>query len=166
MIPAHCASRPRDGLLRMLSAIGSVLTAPTRKSVQPTARRWSRLSLSARSSAIPAPSAPRVPPIRIISGIVNDLSLILLLLPVYLAEHDVYRADDGDDVGDHLALAHDGEGGKIDEAGPADVYARGLGAAVGFDVDAQLALRPLDGVVDLARRDVEAFGDDQEVMDE
>src|ERR1043165_1135517 len=44
--------------------------------------------------------------------------------------------------------------------------ARGLRPALGLDVDAKLALPAFDRLVDLARRHVEALGDDEEVVDE
>jgi hypothetical protein len=52
------------------------------------------------------------------------------------------------------------------EAGRADLAAVGLVGAVGDEIDAELALRRLDGGIGLAGRHVEALGVELEVMDQ
>ena len=55
---------------------GIVLIAPIRNTAQPTAFRWSSLSLSASSRPSPAPSTPLVPAINAISGSVSSAFFI------------------------------------------------------------------------------------------
>src|SRR5258708_8540237 len=88
------------------------------------------------------------------------------LSPVDLPEYDVHRADDRDRFGDHAApgdLVHRSE---VREARRADLQPPRLVGAVGHEEDAELALRVLDGAVHLARRDVHAFAEELEVVDQ
>ena len=48
-------------------------------------------------------------------------------LPVDRTEHDVDRADQGDDVGEHRALGHVGQDAEVDEVWGADAEAVGSG---------------------------------------
>src|SRR5260370_6188455 len=60
---------------------------------------------------------------------------------VYLPEDDVLRADDRDDVGDHVSARHLVERRKVGEARCAQLEAVGLVGAVPDMVGAELALR-------------------------
>src|SRR5690606_19628715 len=87
-------------------------------------------------------------------------------LTVDLAEHDVLGADDGDGIGEHVAARHDVERLQVGKARSADLHAIRLVAAVGNHVDAEFALGVLDPRINLAGRDVHAFGEQLEVVDE
>ena len=77
------------------------------------------------------------------------------------------RASRGcDQVGDVVADRHVAQRLQVDEGGVAQVDARRLRRAVGDDEAAELAARRLDRVVDLARGDPEALGDELEVVDQ
>src|SRR5687768_8322891 len=78
-------------------------------------------------------------------------SLITHHLAVYLPEHDVERADDGDHVGDEVAEAHLPQRLQVDEARRPDADAVRAARAVRDEVAAYLALRPFDGMVVVAR---------------
>ena len=56
--------------------------------------------------------------------------------------------------------------GQMRKAGRADLQPVRLVRAVGDEVDAELALRMLDRGVGLARRHVETFGEELEVVDQ
>src|ERR1700681_50240 len=86
--------------------------------------------------------------------------------PVDLSEHDVERAEDGGDVGQQMALADEIHRLQMRKARRADLALVGFVAAVGDQVDAELALRRLDRDVDFAGRHVDAFGVKLEVMDQ
>src|SRR5690606_26681070 len=85
---------------------------------------------------------------------------------VDLAEHDVERAENGRDVGQHVAAAHEVHGLQMGEARRLDLAAVRLVGAVRHEVDAEFALGRLDGGVNVARRDVVAFRVELEVVDE
>ena len=70
------------------------------------------------------------------------------------------------DVGQHVAAAQEIHGLQMGEARRADLAFVGLVGAVGDEIDAELALGRLDRGIDLARRHVEAFGEQLEVMDQ
>src|ERR1700687_4209473 len=57
-----------------------------------------------------------------------------------LAEHDVERADDRRDVGQHVAAADHVHGLQMGETRRPDLALVGLVGAVGHEVDAELAL--------------------------
>src|SRR5215204_4320020 len=80
-------------------------------------------------------------------------------LPIYLPEHDVERADDGDHVGDEVADAHLPQRLEVDEARRADADAVRAARAVRDEVTADLALRALDGVVVVAGRGLDDLRD-------
>src|SRR5213083_608947 len=75
-----------------------------------------------------------------------------------LPEHDVERAEDRGYVGEHVAPAEEIHGLEVGKAGRPDFALVGLVAAVGDEIDAELALGRLDRGVDLARGNVKAFG--------
>src|SRR5215510_6306177 len=85
---------------------------------------------------------------------------------VHLAEHDVDRAEDGRDVGQHVAAAEEVHGGEMGEAGRADLALVRPVGAVGDEIDAELALGRLDRGVNLAGRHVKTFGVELEVVDQ
>src|SRR2546423_10069354 len=88
---------------------------------------------------------------------------LLATLPVNLAEHDVERADDCDHVGDEVADAHLPQGLQVDEARRADAHAVRSARTVRHEVTTNLALRPLNRVVVVARGrldDLRDFGVD------
>src|SRR2546430_2025075 len=82
----------------------------------------------------------------------------LYVSSVHLPEHDVDRAQDRGDIGQHVAAAEEIHGREMSEAGRADLALVGLVGAVGDKIDAELALGRLDGGVDFARRHVKALG--------
>src|SRR3954452_15611514 len=85
---------------------------------------------------------------------------------VDLAHDRVDARDVGDRVRDQAA-AHDvREGLQVHEAGPADVHAVRPGRAIADDVAAELTPRRFDRDVHLAFGDLEALGEDLEVVDE
>ena len=76
-----------------------------------------------------------------------------LTLSVNLSEHDILRPDNGDDVGEHVALAHKVQSLEMGETRRLDLAAVRLVGAVRDEVDAELALRRLHGRVRLAGGD-------------
>ena len=86
--------------------------------------------------------------------------------PVHLAEHDVERAQHGGHVRQHVPAAQVVHGLEMREARGADLAAVRLVGAVGDEIDAELALRSLDGGINLALGHMEALGVELEVMDE
>src|SRR5829696_6842651 len=74
---------------------------------------------------------------------------------IYFPEHDVERADDGDEVAD----AHLPQRLEVDEARRADADAVRAARAVRDEVTADLALRALDGVVVVAGRGLDDLRD-------
>src|SRR5829696_8722782 len=70
---------------------------------------------------------------------------------IYFPEHDVERADDGDHVGDEVADAHLPQRLEVYQARRAHADAVRAARAVRDEVAADLALRPLDRVVVVAR---------------
>src|SRR5256714_1119397 len=76
---------------------------------------------------------------------------LLATLPIYLAEHDVERADDRDHVGDEVADAHLPQGLQVDEARRPDAHTVRSARAVRHEVTTYLALRPLNRAVVVAR---------------
>ena len=87
-------------------------------------------------------------------------------LPINLTKDNVQSADDGHDIGDHHVLAEVVYGGQMREARRLDLAPVGLAGAVGHEVDAELALRSLDGRVRGAGRHGEALGEELEVVDQ
>src|SRR2546423_8908240 len=88
---------------------------------------------------------------------------LLATLPIYLSEHDVERADDGDHVGDEVADAHLPQGLQVDEARGPDAHAVRPARAVAHQITADLALRPFNRVVVVAGGpldDLRGFGVD------
>src|SRR6267142_424352 len=81
--------------------------------------------------------------------------------PVDLAEDDVLGADDRHHVSEHMPLRHLVERRQMGKARRADLHAVGLVRAVGDDVNAEFPFRVLDCGVGLARRDVDALGEEQ-----
>src|SRR5919112_6131956 len=79
------------------------------------------------------------------------LFTIYYSLTIYLPEHDVQRADDGDHVGDEVADAHLPQRLEVDEARRPDADAVRAARAVRDEVAADFALRPLNRVVVVAR---------------
>ncbi len=63
--------------------------------------------------------------------------------PIDLAEYDIERADDGGNVGEHVATAEEIHGLKVREGRRADTAFIGLVGALGDQVDAELSLRRL-----------------------
>src|SRR5438067_1483427 len=93
----HSAIRNREGYRRLLKtfiANGIVLNAPIKKSVHPTALRWSSLSFPASSSATPAPSIPRVLAISPTSG--NVSSIFFMPSPLFVADRYFNRLSPSD----------------------------------------------------------------------
>src|SRR5277367_3132971 len=86
--------------------------------------------------------------------------------PIDLAEHNVERAEDRADVGQHVLAAQKIHRLKMREAGRAKFDAVGLVRAVGYQINAELALGRLDRRIDLACRDLVALGIELEVMDQ
>src|SRR5882762_3682018 len=86
--------------------------------------------------------------------------------PVYLAEDDVLGADYRHDIGQHMAPCHLVERCQMGKTRRADLHPVGLVRAVGHDVDAEFPLRVLDYGIGFARRDVDAFGEELEVVDQ
>src|SRR6478609_9100083 len=86
--------------------------------------------------------------------------------PVDLAEHDVHRADHRDSVGDHVTARHFVKGGEVRKTGCTDLQAVRLVGAVTHQIDAELALRMLDGGIRLALGHMEAFGEELEMVDQ
>src|SRR5258706_14466389 len=85
---------------------------------------------------------------------------------VHLPEHDVERAEDRRHVRQQVAAAEKIHGLEMGEARGADFAPIGLVGAVGDEIDAELALRRLDGGINLAGRYVVALGIELEMMDQ
>src|SRR5207237_2873635 len=85
--------------------------------------------------------------------------------PVDLSEHNIERAQDRGDVGQQMAPADEVHRLQMRKTGRADLALVGLVAAVGDEIDTELALGRLDRGIDLAGRHVEALGIELEVMD-
>mmetsp|Transcript_17972 Transcript_17972/g.55975 ORF Transcript_17972/g.55975 Transcript_17972/m.55975 type:complete len:430 (-) Transcript_17972:116-1405(-) len=85
---------------------------------------------------------------------------------VDLAEDDVLRADDRDDVREHVTARHVVEAGEVEEAGRADATPVRARAAVGDEEDAKLALGRLDARIRLAGGHGHALRVVLEVVDE
>src|SRR5258705_8893224 len=83
-----------------------------------------------------------------------------------LSEHDIERAEDGRDIGQQMALADKIHCLQMRKTRRADLAFVRLVAAIGDQIDAELALRRLDRGVDLAGWHVKAFGVELEVMDQ
>src|SRR4051812_35291026 len=86
--------------------------------------------------------------------------------PIDLSEHDVERAENGRNVGEQMALADEVHRLQMGEARRADLALVRLVAAVGDQIDTELALRRLDRGIDLACRHADALGVELEVMDQ
>src|SRR5690606_32601519 len=87
-------------------------------------------------------------------------------LAVNLSEHDVQRTQNGRDVGEHVPAIEEIHGGQMRKSRRADFRTVWTVGAVGHEIDAEFALRRLDGGIDLAFRNLEALGVELEVMDE
>src|SRR5947208_11965341 len=85
---------------------------------------------------------------------------------VDLAEHDVERAEDGRDVGQHVPAAEKVHRLQMRERGCADLALVGPVAAVGDEIDPELALGGFDRGIDFAGRHVESLGVELEMMDQ
>src|SRR5882762_2345086 len=85
--------------------------------------------------------------------------------PVDFSEHDIERAENRGHIGEQMAPADEVHRLQMREARCADLALVGLVAAVGDEIDAELALRRLDRGIDFAGRHVDAFGVELEVMD-
>ena len=85
--------------------------------------------------------------------------------PIDLTKHNVARADEGNDVGDHVALRDGVEGGQVREARRADLAAVRPVGAVRHEVDAELALGSFDRSIGLALRDREALSEELSGID-
>src|SRR6185312_9612544 len=97
----------------------------------------------------------------------NDLAeRVIARLPVYFPENDIHRPDNGDRVGDHVALRHLVHRGEVRKARRADLQAIRLVRAVRDEIDAELALGRLDRGVALALGHVHALGEELEVVDQ
>src|SRR5215468_4388564 len=86
--------------------------------------------------------------------------------PVHLPEHDVERAEDGRNVGQQVAAANEVHRLEMGEARSTDFALVRLVGAVGDEVHAELALRCLDGGINLPGWHVVAFGVELEMMDQ
>src|SRR6185369_6109374 len=86
--------------------------------------------------------------------------------PIDLSKDDVERAENGRDVGQEMASADEVHRLQMGKARRADLALVGLVAAVGDQIDAELAFRRLDRGIDLAGRHVNALGVELEVVDE
>src|SRR5262249_11535590 len=85
---------------------------------------------------------------------------------VDLPEHNVDRAEDGGNVGEHVAAREEIHRLQVREARRADLALVRLVGAVSDQIDAELTLRRLDSGVNFAGRPTIALGIQLEVMDE
>src|ERR1700728_3681271 len=88
------------------------------------------------------------------------------ILPIDFTQNDVNGADDGYQVGDEPAFAHDLKSLQGGERRIAHVNAVGLGGAVGNHMVSSDSVPAFNGLIHLAGGNGEALGDDFEVMDE
>src|SRR5580704_3113801 len=127
-----------------------------------TAQSAGRMALRARGYRSRARSmAVRVAACNVIRGIPRAC-----WSSVDVPEHDVDGADHRDDVGDQLATNHVGQGAEVAEGWRPYLAPVGPVGAVAHQVEAQLAPRGLDCLVDLPRWDAHPLGDQLEVVDE
>src|ERR1700722_5633408 len=87
-------------------------------------------------------------------------------LAVDLAQHDIDRSDDGDDIGEETAFAHGFECLQSCESWIAHMNAVGFGGAVRDDVVVHHAVRRFNRAGRLTCWNTKAFGHNLEVMDE
>ena len=87
-------------------------------------------------------------------------------LAVDLAEHDILCPDDGHDIREHVALAHEVQRLQVRKARGLDLATVRLVAAVRDEVHAELPLGRLHAGVGLALRHVVALREELEVVDE
>src|SRR5436190_7753580 len=81
-------------------------------------------------------------------------------------KHDVLRCDDRNHVGDHMTARHLVECRQMRKIGGPELEAIRLVGAIRYRVDAEFALRRLDGGVHLPCRNVDSFAEELEVMNE
>src|ERR1039457_28316 len=86
--------------------------------------------------------------------------------PVDLTEHDIERAENGRHVRQQMTPADEIHRLQMRKTGRANLAFVRLVAAIGDQIDAELALRRLDRDIDLASRDVEALGVEFEMVDQ
>ena len=87
-------------------------------------------------------------------------------LAVHLAENRVKRTENGYDIGHHATGKHLREDADVAERGRADFQAVGDSPAFAINVESQLALRVFRTEIDFPGGGVDAFGGDNEVVDE
>src|SRR5688572_6509268 len=106
-----------------------------------------------------------------IAELMSRLSVLLMLLifwasAIHFPEHDVLRADDGDDVREHVPANHLVQRREMHEAGRAALQAIRLVRAVRHEIDAEFTLRCFDRRVGVPDGDAVPLGEELEVMDE
>src|SRR5450432_2799502 len=100
-------------------------------------------------------------------SILASASLLnMLCSPIDLAEHDVLSSDYGHHVGDHVPPCHLVDGGEMREPRSADLQPIGLVGTIRNEVNPKLALGGLYRSVGLAFGDVDALGEELEMMDQ
>src|SRR4030095_3556365 len=87
-------------------------------------------------------------------------------LPIYLAKDNIQRSDDRHDVSDHLSFRHHWQRGEIHETRTTEVNATRLWSTIRLHVNTQPSLRRLNWLINFARRNIETFSHDQEVVNE
>ncbi len=86
--------------------------------------------------------------------------------PVNLSKNNIQRSNNRDNVCHHRATRHVRQRRKIHETWSAEMNARRLRASCRFNVNTEFALRSFNRVIDFAGRNVDAFGHQQEVMNQ
>ena len=87
-------------------------------------------------------------------------------LAVAFSHDEVEAAQDGDDVAHHVAGQKFAEDAEIDEGGRANFQAVRHAAALALDIEAELALRIFRAEIDFADRRLDAFGDEDELVNQ
>src|SRR5271168_4370847 len=86
--------------------------------------------------------------------------------PIDLSEHDIQRAQNGRDIRKEMTRADEVHRLQVRKTGRADLALVWLVAAVGDEIDTELALRRLHRDINLAGGNVDALGVELEVVDQ